>query len=189
MGIFTDEELEAFIISDTLGLLVQCAKPATLDALRELNNADLNACIRETEPSFILTDENIETLSTLKLEDLDIFMEPSKEEEGRSLLELVNTYVDNASSYIPYEEPKSSRDFNSLISRLTEYGKDEEERVALMLAFKLQAMRNLFVDKPNSRKKGTKYKSIYQNIKVIEMVKRSLTLILSTKDRRRWLTF
>ena len=91
--------------------------------------------------------------------------------------------------YVPYDDPKSSGDFNSLVTQLNAYGVKENERVAQILSFKLQTLRDHFVDKPNSRKHGTKYKAIYRNKKVLEMVRHSLTLILNTEDKTRWLTF
>ena len=104
-------------------------------------------------------------------------------------LELINTYLDNSTMYVPYDDPKSSGDFNSLVTQLNAYGVKENERVAQILSFKLQTLRDHFVDKPNSRKRGTKYKAIYRNKKVLEMVRHSLTLILNTEDKTRWLTF
>lgn len=186
---FTDEEIDALVISDTLDLLVHCAKPEFLDELRALGNPEVNSVIAKGEPSFMLTDENIEVLSAVSLEDLDTYLSPLKETEGKELLDLINTYLDNSTMYVPYEDPKSSGDFNSLVTQLNSYGVKENERVAQILSFKLQTLRDHFVDKPNSRKKGTKYKSIYKNKKVLEMVRHSLTLIINTKDKTRWLTF
>lgn len=186
---FTDEEINALVISDTLDLLVHCAKPEFLDELRALGNPEINNIIAEGEPSFVLTDDNIDVLSTIGLEDLDAYLSPIKEAEGKELLELINVYLDNSTVYVPYDDPKSSGDFNSLVTQLNAYGVKENERVAQVLSFKLQTLRDHFVDKPNSRKRGTKYKGIYRNKKVLEMVRHSLTLILNTEDKTRWLTF
>lgn len=186
---FTDEEINALVISDTLDLFVHCAKPEFLEELRALGNSEINSVIAEGEPSYILTEENIETLSTIALEDLDTYFSPLKASEGKDLLELINTYLDNSTMYVPYDDPKSSGDFNSLVTQLNAYGVKENERVAQILSFKLQTLRDHFVDKPNSRKRGTRYKAIYRNKKVLEMVRHSLTLILNTEDKTRWLTF
>lgn len=186
---FTDEEINALVISDTLELLVRCAKHEFLEELRALGNPEINNVIEAGEPSFVLTDENIEVLYTLTLEDLDAYLSPQKESEGKELLELISIYLDNSTMYVPYEDPKSAGDFNSLVTQLNDYGVKENERVAQILSFKLQTLRDHFVDKPNAPKRGTKYKGIYRNKKVLEMARHSLELILKTEDKSRWLTF
>ena len=137
---FTDEEINALVISDTLDLFVHCAKPEFLEELRALGNPDINSVIAEGEPSYILTEENIETLSTIALEDLDTYFSTLKASEGKDLLELINTYLDNSTMYVPYDDPKSSGGFNSLVTQLNAYGVKENERVAQILSFKLQSV-------------------------------------------------